>query len=135
MNTNDTGTLSFDRHAFEDHAFLKTLTHRPGVYCMYNDADETLYVGKARSLRNRLTGYFRAAEQLSPKTRLLMAATQSVEITTTHTEVEALLLENNLIKEHQPRYNILLRDDKSFPYIHCSSDSRFPTLCAVSREP
>ncbi len=125
LSANGTG-LASDANAFDVSAFLKTLTHSPGVYRMCNEAGEVLYVGKARSLRNRLKGYFRAITQLLPKTRLLMAATQSVEITVTHTEIEALLLENNLIKEHQPRYNILLRDDKSFPYIHCSSDSRFP---------
>ena len=88
----------------------------------------SLYVGKARSLSKRVASYFRSAAQLEPKTRVLMSQVASVEITATHTEGEALLLENSLIKEHQPRYNILLRDDKSFPYIHISTEQSFPRL-------
>ena len=95
---------------------------------MLDAEGRVLYAGKARSLSKRVASYFRAPAQLEPKTRALMAQCASVEITATHTETEALLLENNLIKEHQPRYNILLRDDKSFPYIHVSTEQSFPRL-------
>ena len=87
-----------------------------------------LYVGKALNLKKRVASYFRIPEQLAPKTRALMSHTDSVEVTVTHTETEALLLENNLIKEHRPRYNIVLRDDKSFPYIHVTTGDAFPRL-------
>ena len=113
---------------FDSQAFLSTLTGGPGVYRMLDAGARVLYVGKARSLKKRVASYFRAPGQLEPKTRVLMSHVASVEITATHTETEALLLENSLIKEHQPRYNILLRDDKSFPYIHVSTEQTFPRL-------
>lgn len=113
---------------FDSAAFLGTLSGQSGVYRMLDGEGRVLYVGKARSLKKRVSSYFRDAEQLPPKTRALMRHTVSVEVTTTHTETEALLLENNLIKEHRPRYNILLRDDKSFPYIYLATDETFPRL-------
>ncbi|MCP5155149.1 MAG: excinuclease ABC subunit UvrC [Ectothiorhodospiraceae bacterium] len=118
--------MESDRPSFDADRFLATLTHAPGVYRMLDERGRVLYVGKARDLRRRVSSYFRAAEQLAPKTRALMSHTRSVEVTATHTETEALLLENNLIKEYRPRYNVLLRDDKSFPYIHVSTDQAFP---------
>ena len=114
--------------AFDPQAFLSTLTRGPGVYRMLDGEGRVLYVGKARSLSKRVASYFRAATQLDPKTRVLMTQVASVEISATHTETEALLLENSLIKAHQPRYNILLRDDKSFPYIHVSTHQDFPRI-------
>ena len=117
----DGGTSSFDARDF-----LRTLTARPGVYRMFAADGEVLYVGKARNLKKRVSSYFRSGG-LSAKTQALMAQTASVEVTVTHTESEALLLENNLIKEIQPRYNILLRDDKSYPYIFLSGDT-YPRL-------
>jgi excinuclease ABC subunit C len=113
---------------FNSTAFLGTLTGQSGVYRMLDAGGQVLYVGKARNLKKRVASYFRGPEQLAPKTRALMKHTASVEVTATHTETEALLLENNLIKEHRPRYNIVLRDDKSFPYIYLSSDEAFPRL-------
>jgi excinuclease ABC subunit C len=113
---------------FDSAAFLGTLTGQSGVYRMLDVSDQVLYVGKARNLKKRVSSYFRAAEQLPPKTRALMKHTVRVEVTATHTETEALLLENNLIKEHRPRYNIVLRDDKSFPYIYLSTEEKFPRL-------
>ena len=113
---------------FDADSFLRTLTSRPGVYRMLDARGKVLYVGKARNLKKRVASYFRAAAMLQPKTQALMNHTARVEVTATHTETEALLLENNLIKEHRPRYNILLRDDKSFPYIHLSTHQTFPRL-------
>ena len=113
---------------FDAQSFLRTLGNGPGVYRLLDRFSRVLYVGKARSLKKRVASYFRPSEQLAPKTRALMSHTNSVEVTVTHTETEALLLENNLIKEHRPRYNIVLRDDKSFPYIHVTTGDRFPRL-------
>ncbi len=113
--------------AFDQKAFLKTLTTRPGVYQMYDADGKLLYVGKARNLRNRVGSYFRASG-LTEKTMALVARVHDIQVTVTSTEVDALLLEHNLIKSHRPPYNILLRDDKSYPYIYLSSEDRFPRL-------
>ena len=113
---------------FDLEAFLNTLTGGSGVYRIYDAQGQVLYVGKARNLRKRVTSYFRSPDHLEPKTRVLMSHAASVDVTVTHTETEALLLENSLIKEHRPRYNILLRDDKSFPYIYLSTQQAFPRL-------
>ncbi|HFC53125.1 MAG TPA: excinuclease ABC subunit UvrC [Gammaproteobacteria bacterium] len=112
---------------FDSREFLKTLTSRPGVYRMMDGAGKVIYVGKARNLKRRLASYFRK-NLSSPKTRSMVAQIRRVEITITHTENEALILENNIIKELKPRYNILLRDDKSYPYIHLSTGHRHPRL-------
>lgn len=112
--------------SFDSKAFLKTLTALPGVYRMLDERGEILYVGKARNLRQRVTSYFRENHG-SAKTASLVAHIRAIEVTVTHTETEALLLESILIKEHQPRYNILLRDDKGYPYIHVSAGD-FPRL-------
>jgi excinuclease ABC subunit C len=111
---------------FDHEAFLKTLTSLPGVYRML-DADGTIiYVGKARNLKRRVSSYFRRGDT-SPKTQALVTHIRAIEITVTHTETEALILEHNLIKEHKPRYNVLLRDDKSYPYIFLSKEE-YPRL-------
>lgn len=107
--------------------YLKTVTSRPGVYRMLDDAGKILYIGKARNLKKRLSSYFRKTG-LNNKTLALVNQIDEIQITVTHTEGEALLLENNLIKEHKPRYNILLRDDKSYPYIYLSSQHKYPAL-------
>ncbi len=112
---------------FDHKAFLKALTTRPGVYQMYDDAHKLLYVGKARNLKNRVGSYFRASG-LTEKTMALVARIHEIQVTVTSTEVDALLLEHNLIKTHQPPYNILLRDDKSYPYIFLSSEDKYPRL-------
>ena len=119
-----------EQHAarFDAQSYLRTLSNDPGVYRLVDRFGRVLYVGKARNLKKRVASYFRIPEQLSPKTRALMSHTDSVEVTVTHSETEALLLENNLIKEHRPRYNIVLRDDKSFPYIHVTTGDAFPRL-------
>ncbi len=112
---------------FDSEDFLRTLTSRPGVYRMFDGDGQVLYVGKARNLKKRVSSYFRRSG-LAPKTRALMKQMARVEVTVTATEAEALLLENNLIKLHRPRYNILLRDDKSYPYIYLSTDREYPRL-------
>lgn len=113
---------------FDPARFVRSLTPKPGVYRLLSADGSPLYVGKARNLRKRLTSYFRSPDQLPGKTRALMAQVASVEVTVTRTEGEALLLESNLIKAYKPRYNILLRDDKSYPYIYVSTDQPFPRL-------
>ena len=97
---------------FDHRAFIQSLTTRPGIYQMYDGAGELLYVGKARNLKNRVGSYFRASG-LSEKTMALVSRIGDIQVTVTSTEVDALLLEHNLIKTHRPLYNILLRDDKS----------------------
>ncbi len=106
---------------------VRTLPGSPGVYRMINAAGDVLYVGKARNLKNRVTNYTQLAG-LSNRIRRMVAETARMEVVTTHTEVEALLLEINLIKTLMPRYNVLLRDDKSFPYIHLRSTHEVPQL-------
>jgi len=113
--------------AFDHKAFLKTCTPAPGVYQMLDDAGTVLYVGKANSLRKRIASYFRTAGERSPKTRAMVAQIADIRVAVTQTEAEALLLEANLIKRHRPRYNILLRDDKSYPYIFVSNHD-YPRL-------
>ncbi|MFP1867871.1 excinuclease ABC subunit UvrC [Lonsdalea quercina] len=107
--------------SFDAPAFLKTVTSQPGVYRMY-DADNTvIYVGKAKDLKKRLSSYFRRNVG-SRKTEALVKCIHQIDVTITHTETEALLLEHTYIKRYQPRYNVLLRDDKSYPLIFLSSD-------------
>jgi len=112
---------------FDHKSFLDTLTSRPGVYRMHSEDDTILYVGKARNLNKRVSSYFRSSG-LAPKTKALMKQVANITVTVTHTETEALILENNLIKEFLPRYNILLRDDKSYPYLYLSTQQDFPRL-------
>ncbi len=112
--------------AFDHKAFVQSLTPLPGVYRMLDGNGQVLYVGKARNLKRRVASYFRARPE-SAKVRSLVAQIQSIEVTVTHTEGEALILESHLIKHHRPRYNVLLRDDKGYPYIHLSADP-FPRL-------
>jgi len=112
---------------FDSKSFLRTLTSRPGVYRMLGEQGEILYVGKARNLKKRVASYFRNSG-LAPKTQALMRQMSAVDVTVTNTEAEALILENNLIKTHRPRYNVLLRDDKSYPFIYLSTEQTYPRL-------
>ncbi|KTF14908.1 excinuclease ABC subunit UvrC [Pseudoalteromonas sp. H105] len=105
---------------FDHSHFLKTLSSEPGVYRMLDSEKKVIYVGKAKNLKKRVTSYFRS-NVTDSKTRVLVSNICGIEVTLTNTETEALLLENNLIKKYQPRYNILLRDDKSYPYILLTS--------------
>ena len=112
---------------FDHKNFLKHTSSRPGVYRMLDKEGQVLYVGKAKNLKKRLGSYFRGSG-LDNKTIALVNRIQDIEITITSSETEALLLEQNLIKDKRPPYNILLRDDKSYPYIYLSSQDEFPRL-------
>ena len=116
-----------DAQKFEVKAFLGNLTHRPGVYRMLDAKHRVIYVGKARDLKKRVASYFNRS-QVSPKTAAMMEKMARVEVTVANTEAEALLLEYSLIKRHKPRFNVLLRDDKSYPYIYASTEHAFPRL-------
>jgi excinuclease ABC subunit C len=107
---------------FDPKAFLKTVTSQPGVYRMYDASGTVIYVGKAKDLKKRLSSYFRV-QVSSRKTETLVKNIAQIDVTVTHTETEALLLEHNYIKLYQPRYNVLLRDDKSYPLIFLSADN------------
>jgi len=111
---------------FDSKAFLKCLTPQPGVYRMLNNNADVIYVGKAKNLKKRVSSYFNKSNS-SPRIQSMIQLICHVEVTVTNTEAEALLLENNLIKQHRPKYNILLRDDKSYPYIFLSQHD-FPSL-------
>ncbi|HEB95499.1 MAG TPA: excinuclease ABC subunit UvrC [Sedimenticola thiotaurini] len=110
---------------FDHRSFLDSLTSRPGVYRMLDGGGEVLYVGKARDLKRRVASYF--SRSLNGRLQRMISRVRDIQVTVTHTEAEALLLENTLIKSLKPRYNILLRDDKSYPYIHLS-EHPFPQL-------
>ena len=113
--------------AFDSENFLKSLTTQSGVYRMFDSKGQTLYVGKAKNLRSRVTSYFRA-KGLQTKTMAMVAKIADIEITVTASEMEALLLEQNLIKAQRPPYNISLRDDKSYPFVHITGHPEFPQL-------
>lgn len=112
---------------FDPQAFLASASNKPGVYRMFDAQGALLYVGKAKSLKKRLASYFRKTG-LSPKTEALVARIAQIDTTITANETEALLLEQSLIKASRPPYNILLRDDKSYPYVFLSSNDEFPRL-------
>jgi len=105
--------------SFDSKAFLKNLTTRPGVYRMLSEEGDILYVGKAKNLKNRVGSYFRKTS-LDAKTLALVARVADVNVTVTDSETEALLLEQSQIKEWRPVYNILFKDDKSYPFIYLS---------------
>ena len=119
--------MAADTPKFDSARFLGSITSAPGVYRMLDAGGEILYVGKAGNLKKRLSSYFRKSGA-SPKTLAMLQHLASIEVVVTHTETEALLLENNIVKRHRPRYNVVLRDDKSYPYIRLTVAQPFPRL-------
>ena len=111
---------------------LRQLADQPGVYRFYNQEDELIYVGKAKNIKKRVSSYFSSTKQHSLKTRRMVAEITSIEFTIVNSEYEALLLENNLIKKSQPRYNILLKDGKTYPYL-CITKERFPRVISTRK--
>ena len=111
---------------FDARRFLETVSESPGIYRMFDDQSNTLYIGKARRLKARLASYFRGA--LNTKTQALVARIHDIQVTVTNSETEALLLEQTLIKQLRPPYNILLRDDKSYPFVFVTDRHPFPAL-------
>src|SRR5271165_7572342 len=112
---------------FDAKSFVDALPGRPGVYRMLDAQGGILYVGKARNLKSRVGSYFQPSN-VQPKVQALVGKTVSMEVTITNSDTEALLLEYNLIKKHRPRFNVVLRDDKSFPYLHFETAHDFPRL-------
>jgi excinuclease ABC subunit C len=112
---------------FDAKSFVDSLPGRPGVYRMLDAQGEILYVGKARNLKSRVGSYFQPSN-VHPKVQALVAKTTHMEVTITNSDTEALLLEFNLIKKHRPRFNVVLRDDKSFPFLHFETEHEFPRL-------
>src|SRR6478735_1291719 len=113
-------------------AQIARLPEQPGVYLYFNEAGETIYVGKARSLRDRVRSYL-GAYGMSPRTDALLDEAVRLEVIVTDSVVEALALENNLIKTRNPRYNILLRDDKTYPYLQLTTGEAFPRVLVARR--
>lgn len=119
--------MSAVSEGFDAKVFVDSLPGRPGVYRMLDGDGQILYVGKARNLKSRVASYFQPSN-VQPKVQALIAKTANMEVTITNSDTEALLLEYNLIKKHRPRFNVVLRDDKSFPYLHLETNHEFPRL-------
>ena len=113
-------------------AQIQQLPEQPGVYLYYDGSGGTLYIGRARSLRDRVRSYLNAYGS-SPKTDALLAETMRLEVIVTDSLVEALALENHLIKQRSPRFNILLRDDKNYPYLQLTTAEPFPRVLVARR--
>ncbi len=112
---------------------VESLPHRPGVYLMHDVDDDVVYVGKTVDLRNRVRSYFQASAQTNPKTRALVAEIDDLEFIVTDSELEALILEANLIKKHRPRYNVRFKDDKRYPYIKVGLSDPYPKVTITRR--
>ena len=122
-----TGMSGGEGAGFDPQALVANLTHRPGAYRMIDASGEVIYIGKAKNLRRRVGSYFQGRAQDS-KTMTMVRQVADIDVTVTRTETEALILEYNLIKRHKPRFNVVLRDDKSYPYIYVSTEQEFPRL-------
>ena len=122
-----------NRLMFDIKENLKTLPDKPGVYLHKNNVGEVIYVGKAVSLKNRVRQYFQSPERLLPKVRAMVSHIEEFEYITTDTEMEALILECNLIKKYMPKYNVLLRDDKTYPYIKVTLNEEWPRVVKTRR--
>lgn len=127
MVSNNKQHSSTTKDIFDAKFFIKNLSNASGVYRMFDAQEQILYVGKAKNLKKRVSSYFLKQDQ-APKTRALVSKIQNIEVTLTNSETDALILEQSLIKTLKPPYNILLRDDKSYPYIFLASDKEFPSL-------
>ncbi len=112
---------------------IENIPKLPGIYIMKGARSEILYIGKAKVLRDRVRSYFQNSRTLHPRTRMFLARVRDIKFLTTETEAEALILESNFIKKHQPRYNVLLKDDKHYPYLRLTTQEMFPRLEVVRR--
>lgn len=112
---------------FDYKAALKNIPHKPGIYQFWDDEKELIYIGKAKDLRNRVTSYFNKDTNVNAKTRVLVSKIRNITFTIVDTEIDAWLLENSLIKKHQPRYNVMLKDDKTYPWIIIKNE-HFPRI-------
>jgi excinuclease ABC subunit C len=107
---------------------LKEIPQEPGVYFMRNSDDQVLYIGKSKSLRSRVRSYFRSAQELSPRIAMMVKLVAEIEFIVTDSDAEALALEANLIKQYQPYYNVLLKDDKKYPYVCITWSEAYPRV-------
>ena len=112
---------------------LKTIPKLPGIYIMKDGRGGILYIGKAKSLNIRVRSYFQKSRHMPIRTRIFKDKVHDIKFLTTRTEAEALILESNFIKKHQPRYNVLLKDDKHYPYLRLTTHEEFPRLEVVRR--
>ena len=112
---------------------IESIPKLPGIYIMKDPRSEILYIGKAKVLRNRVRSYFQDSRNLHPRTRIFLDKVDDIKFLTTKTEAEALILESNFIKKHQPKYNVLLKDDKHYPYLRLTTQEKFPRLEVVRR--
>ncbi|RZA04067.1 MAG: excinuclease ABC subunit C [Sphingobacteriaceae bacterium] len=112
---------------FDYRAAIKNIPHKPGVYQYWDEANELIYIGKAKDLRNRVNSYFNKDLNVNAKTRVLVSKIRNITFTIVDTEIDAWLLENSLIKKHQPRYNVMLKDDKTYPWIIIKNEN-FPRI-------
>ena len=112
---------------------LNKIPNSPGIYLMKDKNDQVLYIGKAKALKSRVKSYFQKSDALFPRTRIMLKRVVDIDFITTSSEIEALMLESNFIKKYQPRYNVLLKDDKHYPFIRLSIDTDFPYLSIVRK--
>ncbi len=125
--------MCYNEDAMELKAKLEAVPHGPGVYLMKGEQEKILYIGKARSLSDRVRSYFHKGSVLTPKIHSMVDQVQDIEYLVTQSELEALILENNLIKKHCPKYNVLLRDDKNYPFLRLPLKDDYPRLQIVRR--